>query len=102
MRCFERGVPKGVSCYFQTIIRAVTSRTSTPSPRKSSAQARLGASVWWWTGGDAPGALYGRATNERFALKTINLQGLTDDLHERVVNESLILARMHHQNIVKL
>ena len=58
--------------------------------------------MWWWTGGDALGALYGRATNERFALKTINLQGLTDDLHERVVNESLILARMHHQNIVKL
>lgn len=23
-------------------------------------------------------------------------------MHERVVNESLILARMHHQNIVKL
>ena len=43
-----------------------------------------------------------RATGERYALKTINLVGLSPAMHERVVNESLILARMHHQNIVKL
>lgn len=43
-----------------------------------------------------------RATGERYALKTINLVGLSPAMHERVVNESLILARMHHKNIVKL
>lgn len=43
-----------------------------------------------------------RATNERYALKTINLLGLSPAMRERVVNESLILARMHHKNIVKL
>ena len=45
---------------------------------------------------------YCRETNERFALKTINLIGLSPTMHEKVITESLILARLHHQNIVKL
>ena len=43
-----------------------------------------------------------RETGERFALKTINLIGLSETTRERVINESLILARLHHKNIVKL
>lgn len=35
-------------------------------------------------------------------MKTINLRGLSPAMHERVVTESMILARLHHQNIVKL
>ena len=44
----------------------------------------------------------GSFTHERFALKRINLIGLSKEMHEHVITESMILARLHHQNIVKL
>ena len=43
-----------------------------------------------------------RLTHEHFALKTINLLGVPNAARERLITESLILARLHHQNIVKL
>ena len=43
-----------------------------------------------------------RQTHEHFALKTINLLGVPNAARERLITESLILARLHHQNIVKL
>ena len=43
-----------------------------------------------------------RQTHEHFALKTINLLGVPTAARERLITESLILARLHHQNIVKL
>ena len=44
----------------------------------------------------------GSFTHDRFALKRINLIGLSKEMHEHVITESMILARLHHQNIVKL
>ena len=46
--------------------------------------------------------VYRSETNERFALKTINLLGMSNASRERLITESMILARLHHQNIVKL
>ena len=41
-------------------------------------------------------------TNEKYAMKTINLSGFGEEYKERLINEVLIMARLHHQNIVKL
>ena len=46
--------------------------------------------------------IYSSETNERYALKAINLVGISAEAKERLITESMILARMHHQNIVKL
>lgn len=43
-----------------------------------------------------------RETHEHYALKTINLLGVPTEARERLIKESMILARLHHQNIVKL
>ena len=41
-------------------------------------------------------------TKEKYAMKTINLSGFGEEYKERLINEVLIMARLHHQNIVKL
>lgn len=43
-----------------------------------------------------------RETKTRFAMKTINLLGLKETQKERLIQEVLILGRLHHPNIVKL
>ena len=43
-----------------------------------------------------------RETHEHYALKTINLLGVPTEARERLIKESMILSRLHHQNIVKL
>ena len=70
--------------------------------RKSLERELLEAFVLLLTGIISNCFLKNRDTHERFALKTINLLGLSPAMHEKLVTESLILARLHHQNIVKL
>ena len=43
-----------------------------------------------------------RRTGGRFAMKTINLLGYNYQQRERLLQEVLILGRLHHPNIVKL
>ena len=43
-----------------------------------------------------------RKTGSRFAMKTINLLGYNSQQRERLLQEMLILGRLHHPNIVKL
>ena len=48
------------------------------------------------------GFVMGRATGTKFAMKTINMQGFDIQQRERLIQEVLILGRLHHPNIVKL
>lgn len=43
-----------------------------------------------------------KQTNDKFAMKTMNLSGLSPSQRERILKESQILSRLHHPNIVKL
>lgn len=41
-------------------------------------------------------------TNVKYAMKTINVLGFNREQKDRLIQEVLILARLHHPNIVKL
>ena len=43
-----------------------------------------------------------RETGEKYAMKTINILGFNRQQKDRLIQEVLILARLHHPNIVKL
>lgn len=43
-----------------------------------------------------------RETGQRYAMKTINVLGFNRQQIDRLIQEVLILARLHHPNIVKL
>ncbi|OAO14910.1 calcium-dependent protein kinase [Blastocystis sp. ATCC 50177/Nand II] len=47
-------------------------------------------------------AVVNKATGGKFAMKTIRMTGLAPEKRERLIQEVLILARLHHPNIVKL